>query len=454
MTKRQLTGSGLFVLFQLLAVSAAAQTWGISPDYGDEPYVTRPPRRSWPDYSATISRVVGMPTNGELQQRVQRYGLNVVNVMWEDTGRYVGSSVGPNISDLTLQVRERVGGRLRTHLLPVIRFPNFSDRTADIDVDKIWVRVGNQDDEGDENLEPIRLVDVLSNMRDYLSNPESLRGSDNFLSDRDTHFLVGAQAVFMPLNRQGKAEFNPVLFNYQSSPGNPAVLVLVITRHGTSATIVENRPGDQTMQGWGQQLFFNHAGQRTTFTAERRTAVANRIEQQGEHGQDVGALEEGADMLMIVQVPLRHSSPRYQYDMDEAEVPAASIGSGSMGGLADVQTAPAAPSAEGAGSGYGGPARRSMERSDVEHAVLGYGHDRGRFREMGGQRLVRDERFPIRITVQFYRATSNGIVSDRDLAAVQHDIQRVYSNGDYVGSLVVPRNQQHRPTSWVHNLFN
>jgi hypothetical protein len=26
-------------------------------------------------------------------------------VVWEDTGRFQGSSVGPNISDLTLQVR-------------------------------------------------------------------------------------------------------------------------------------------------------------------------------------------------------------------------------------------------------------------------------------------------------------------------------------------------------------
>ena len=78
-------------------------------------------------FRAAINAVVQMPQNGELQSRAQRLGLNVLNVLWEDTGRFAGSSVGPNISDVTLQVREPAQGGFRTHLLPVIRFPNFSD---------------------------------------------------------------------------------------------------------------------------------------------------------------------------------------------------------------------------------------------------------------------------------------------------------------------------------------
>ena len=100
-----------------------------------------PPR---PTFAQTIQQVVRMPQDQRLQQMAQRHGLNVVNVMWEDTGRFQGSSVGPNISDLTLQVRENLAnGGVRTHLLPVIRHPNFSDRTADVRADKLWVRVGN-----------------------------------------------------------------------------------------------------------------------------------------------------------------------------------------------------------------------------------------------------------------------------------------------------------------------
>src|SRR5687768_17997387 len=58
-------------------------------------------------YADVIAEVAKMPWDGDLQSRASRHGLNVVNVMWEDTGRYQGSSVGPNISDLTLQVREQ-----------------------------------------------------------------------------------------------------------------------------------------------------------------------------------------------------------------------------------------------------------------------------------------------------------------------------------------------------------
>jgi hypothetical protein len=73
----------------------------------------------------------------------------------------------------------------------------------------------------------------------------------------------------------------------------------------------------------------------------------------------------------------------------------------------------------------------------------------GPFAEIGGLRIQRDARFPIRVTVQFYKATSNGVVSDQDLADVQSSIEKVYANADYVGSLVVPQSQRNRPTDWL-----
>ena len=93
-----------------------------------------------------------------------------------------------------------------------------------------------------------------------MSDPGSLKGSDNLLAPRDSHFLVSAQHVFLPITKRGKVEFNPVIYNYQSQPGSPAVLTLLITREGTSVTIVENKSGDQSYQGWGQQLYFNNKG--------------------------------------------------------------------------------------------------------------------------------------------------------------------------------------------------
>jgi len=93
--------------------------------------------------------------------------------------------------------------------------------------------------------------------------------------------------------------------------------------------------------------------------------------------------------------------------------------------------------------------RRAAPRSDVERAVIGHGEEMGPFYEGGGLRLVRDERFPVRVTVQFYRATSNGVVSPQDLQDVKAQIDRVYSDGDFVGSLVVPESGRTRPTDWV-----
>jgi hypothetical protein len=396
-----------------LAAPAFAEPWGVVPP---------------PSFREVIEKVCAMPMDADLQARAERRGLNVMNVMWEDTGRFQGSSVGPNISDLTLQVRERVGEQVRTSLLPVIRYPNFTDTTADVKADRLWVRVGNERDGATKRA--VRLSDVLKNLKEYLSTPSSLKGTGNLLAGRDTHFLVSAQHVFVPLPREGKAEFNPVLFNYQSSPGNPAVLTLLVTREGLSVRVIENKPGDQTFQGWGQQLFFNDKGQKTTFTAERKSAVANRIASGQGTKADQGALDEGADMMMLVQVPLRYREPqrrKYQLALEGKSMPAsAPLAKDSLGG-----------------------------ESDVEQAVLGHGEAMGPHEECGGLELVRDERFPVRVTVQFYKATSNGVVSDSDLADVERSIKRTYESADFVGSLVVPTSEQDlkRPTNWIERTF-
>jgi hypothetical protein len=396
-----------------------------------------------PSYADVIARVENMPNDQNLLDRARRFGLDVVNLTWEDTGRYEGSSVGPNISDLTLQVREPLGaGQDRTHLLPVVRYPNYSDKTGDIAMNKIWIKVGNQSNRSQPVAVP--LSEVLSNMRAYLSNPSSLNGKGNFLAKRDSHVLTSAQHVFMPLPAAGKVEFTPVLYNYQSSQGNPAVLTLMVTREGTSATIIENAVqnsgsatgGDQSYQSWGQQLYFNNKGQRTTFTAERKSAVKARIDSGQATTGDAGALDEGSDMVMVIQVPLVHQVSYPEPNMDLAPAPAAAAPAPGANQAKDKQSSAVAGSVV-------------QERSDVEQAVIGHGSDKGPFAEMSNMNLVRDTQFPIRVTVQFYKATSNGVVSDADLKAMHDEIGQVYSNADYVGSLVVPNGDRTRPTAWT-----
>ncbi len=88
------------------------------------------------------------------------------------------------------------------------------------------------------------------------------------------------------------------------------------------------------------------------------------------------------------------------------------------------------------------------DRSDVEQAVLGHGPNLGPLNEGPGLRLLRDSRFPVRITVQFYKATSHGVVSDSDLDGIAKSIGSVYEHAEFVGSLVLPEDDARRPTAW------
>jgi len=50
--------------------------------------------------------------------------------------------------------------------------------------------------------------------------------------------------------------------------------------------------------------------------------------------------------------------------------------------------------------------------------------------------------------VQFYKATSNGVASAEDIEDIAAEIQKVYDEASYVGSLVVPDPGVYRPTDW------
>jgi hypothetical protein len=72
----------------------------------------------------------------------------------------------------------------------------------------------------------------------------------------------------------------------------------------------------------------------------------------------------------------------------------------------------------------------------VENAVIGHGDLEGPFTEIDDLSIERDARFPVRVTVQFYKATSNGVVSRQDFEDIKKQIDRFYADSDYIGSLV------------------
>ena len=393
-----------------VALSVAFATVAIGQDAGWDPLggFKNPGKRrvNSPEYAETVRRVAEMVGDPEASRLVIGQGLNLLNVTWEDTGRFKNSSVGPNISDMTIQVAlEQPGRRMEVKCMPVIRYDNFSDKTADLDPDGFTLLVGN---EKGRQLKRISLSDFLENPTYYLSKPSSWKGNDRSLwAPRDSKVLVSAQAAFLPVPKQGKATFNPVLFNYQSVSGDPAVLTILATREGTSTTIIDNkRDAFREGSAWGQRLFFNQNGQRTSLTGERLSDFKAKPGNNTRPSEDAGL-----NMVLLIQVPLKQRYPaRFK-----SEAPAAQGGFGGGGAAYDMAKA---------------------KRSDVEVAVIGHGDMEGPFTEIDNLQIERDDRFPVRVTVQFYKATSNGVVTAEDVSAIKHDIDRVYSYGSSVGSLV------------------
>ncbi len=381
-------------------------------------------RRDGAAYARVVARVSQMVEDEQAISFARVRGLDVINVTWEDTGRYENSSVGPNISDMTIQVsrpifkKDGTTTRSAQTLMPVIRFPNFTDKTGDVSMDKLSILVGN---ELGQPLKPVSLRTYLGNFRQYLSKPGSWAGEGkSLLADRDTHVLVSAQAAFLPIPKTGEATFNPVLFNYQSGRKNPAVLAIIATREGTSATIIDNaRDGFDSGGAWGQRLFFNAKGERASFTGKRLSEATDV----GEAAVSLGD-ESGLNMVMLIQVPLKHRVDHRGY----------------YSALGGVGTS-------GTGMGGGGMALGDGGGSDVEAAVIGHGKVEGAFVEIDGLPIERDPRFPVRVTVQFYKATSNGVVSRTDMVQIQSQIKRVMKDADYVGSLVTD-GRTGRPTDW------
>ncbi|MEQ1932855.1 MAG: hypothetical protein ABL962_03100 [Fimbriimonadaceae bacterium] len=365
------------------------------------------PDREFDQYMNAIQNTANMVNDPAATRLAQQHGLNILNVTWEDTGRYKGSSVGPNISDLTIQVVAKSRGRngVVTRAMPVIRHPNFSDLTADIDPLSFTLLVGNQ---AQRNLRRVSLAELLASPTRYMSTPNSWAGRQpkTLLAHSDTKVLVSAQACFLPIPKEGKATFNPVLFNYQSGPNNPAVMTILATREGTSMTIIDNQR-DSAGFGWGQRLFHNQGGDRASLTGQRISDFINdgRPSQGG-----VRVADSALNMVMVIQVPLKHRE----------------MGRG--------------------GTGFGAPATagaaemkdlaKSKRMSDTEAAVIGHGEFEGPFTEFANLPIERDTRFPVRVTVQFYKATSTGVASAADIRQIKQEIDNIYKHSDSVGSLV------------------
>lgn len=387
--------------------SLALVTWALPAPAAPDP------ARDAADYEAyrkVVRDTTRMVHDADARRLAAGHGLSIVDLTWEDTGRWKNSALGPNISDMTIQVQQMDPRNEQFHLscMPVIRFPNFADKTGDVDPAKFFLVVGN---EKGAPLRRISLAELLKDPTAYLNRPAAWKAPVRSLwnAERDTHVLVSAQACFLPIPRHGDATFNPVLFNYQSYAGDPAVLTILATREGTSITVIDNqRDAFQAGPTWGQRLFFNQAGRRASLTGKRLSDFVGPPADAPTPTVEA-ARQRGLNLVLLIQVPLKQRGRR-------PPPPPTS----------PMPAPPPTASAKSAGGGG----------SDVEEAVVGHGAVEGPFTEIDDLAIRRDPDYPVRVTVQFYKATSNGVVSEGDLADIATQIRRVYEEADYVGSLV------------------
>lgn len=343
--------------------------------------------KSKTDYSDICLKVANSAHKHENRKVATASKLTLTTVSWEDNARSKNSSLGPCISDMTLGVGD--------HRMPLIRgSSNFEDETWDVDMDKITLVVGN---ESGSPLRSITLREYLSNFRAYLHSPDACGGTQtSLLTDvKEQHVICSAQACMLPVSEDGEAKFNVRICNYQSSPRSSAVLVLIASASGTSAQVVT---------GAVDRLYHNNNGQRAAFIAERlskhRSTESGSSPSKTSKKAPMTDAEKEKNILLVIQVPLKHTNGEWD--------PASSDGSEC----------------------------ESSDDCDVEDAILKVGENEGPFAELAGCDIERDERFPIRVTVQFYKATSNGKVNKEVMDSIAAQLAHARQHAVAISSLV------------------
>lgn len=391
-----------------------------------------------------ISQLNNISSNNDL---ANAYGLKIQTVSWEDTARNKESSWGLNISDLTLIVDNTS--------MNMIRKPNFSDITADIPHENFTVTVGNETNSG--NLTRIPLKEYVQNITKY----NEIEGNNKIelWDERDDSLLISAQCCLLPSNETShETEFCPRMYNYQS-----AVLVIVSTSQGTSSCILSNR----------ENLYFNRNGRKVSYLAKR--LKQDRKERGVEIEGKMTSEEEDRNSIIIYQIPLKsqrdtsnpwivsgNSSMSYGDELMGVGIYNETLFSGpgyikgggtiNCSGTLTVNGA-YVPSIENNiincsinnSSNFTRHTSFKKKSKGIDDAMLQVSEkDQGKFEKLDASKLIRDTRFPIRVTYQFYKVTDTTILNESDFEFISNKINNIYNKAKNKGSLVL--NTTDRPT--------
>jgi len=278
----------------------------------------------------------------------------------------------------------------------------------------------------------------------------------------------------------------------------------VSTSKGSSAQIIE---------GQEQYLLFNNFGKKADFVGERVSDVRKKKGQKNIHDKKLSKQEKQDNVIVVVQVPLKQKVIAKNYDFDDAcfggvklnamddmmmECAAPQMRSMAMESVEEKVNVEAAMVSvaertkpvcacskelekyqiqfaypDGCGSVscdecgktltdktdivYHCPAGKNYTHKNGYDLCLECGETQLQFDELRGlldedtdYKLERDERYPIRCTLQYYKATDNGAVNQEIMDDIVKQLESSQKQADFMGSLVTEYNSN-RPTEWVND---
>jgi hypothetical protein len=248
-------------------------------------------------------------------------GYQVTQISWNDSKRYQGSSVGPNITDARLR------GKYGENFF-VLRPENFDEKIGKVKMSDIALIVGNENVESE--LSPVTLKTYLSNFAKYASyatDDQVLKGYSSLIENPSEEVGIRFQAVFLKTkDRSESIEFYPETMNYQTkSVANPKNLILLCTSQGTFPQ--QDRPGFQPhylhQDDDGNNKWFNHifeARQTTHSMSSSQTETKEEKEKAQTEGKAVAtvlgtqSMGVGFNRLMTIQIPLLQKVQPHQHE--------------------------------------------------------------------------------------------------------------------------------------------
>ncbi len=422
-------------------------------------------------------KISNLVDNNKVKNLTHSCGLAINRVSWEDTARNKNSCWGPNISDMTLHTQGKN--------MPIFRKPNFTDVTTEVDIDKFNLVVGN---ESGADLSVVTLKEYLENIAKYTSNEKV----NNMYLERDSKILTSSQACILPLEN-GEVEFNVRLYNYQTSLNDPAVLVIVSSSQGTSCQVLNSNDAKLYFNNNGKSA--NFLAKRLKDDRKERNVELEGEMTQEEKERNVLYIFQ-IPLKRNTKLPLRESVYKTGWKSDSAElIPMCNNSTGLSYNKGKLQSHHQSFTPTPMSSGMGnfintsanslqsdfnlaklevledqsymseskegitkglprGTARRSgrarsstIDMSDdceeeeetsrgFDNAVLRVGNTHGNYYGTNNLELVRDDKYPIRCTVQFYKVTDDIDIPQQEIFKIGDQINKIYSMGSNTSSLV------------------